>query len=300
MARRRRSSIEIYYDEGCEFCLKTVLILKNLLLLPHAQVAPAQQDAVAGPLLKQHDSWVIRIDGGDYILEWQALTALVTHSPLFFWLAWPMRFIHRLKTGDRIYHWIGDRRMALGKVTAAVLPWRNRPAKEHWSTQIVVLLLAAMVLQINISYVSRVPALDSNLVTVRNGLGLWQKWNMFAPYPIRSTQWPIIEGIRADGSRVDLFRDSLTPSSTAKPDTLSYNFSSYRWRKYLGRLYLRKYHHYRRSYALFQCRRWNGLFAEQPEHQIVKVQILTGILTTVLPPDQSKPRITNQGTYSCR
>ncbi len=297
---RRSEGIEIYYDKGCEFCKKTVCLLRVFLILPNVKVAPAQDHDVAGPLLEKHDSWVVKRPDGDYLLEWSALTWLVGQSPIFFWKKWPMAWFNKGNVGDRLYHWIGDRRMGFGRFTSTVLPWRESSGKDSMIAQVAVLLLALMVLQINLSYVTRVPHINRDLVTVRNTLGLWQKWNMFAPYPIRSSQWPIIEGIRKDGTRVDLFRDVLKPAPQGKPDDLSYNYSSYRWRKYLGRLYLKKFKNYRRQFASFECKRWNEMYKHDPKNRIAKVQIRTGVQITVLPPRVGRPRITNQGTYSCR
>nr|WP_285817580.1 HTTM domain-containing protein [Echinimonas agarilytica] len=298
---KRSSGVMVYYDEGCEFCKKTVYILRTMLLLPRIEVLPAQGDSTAAPLLDKHDSWVVKSADDTYRLEWDALTWLVGQSPLLFWMKWPMKGLQALnQSGDRCYHFIGNRRMVLGKFTQRALPWRHSSGKHNWGAQLVVLALAVMVLQINLSYVSTVPQIDSSLIKVRNALGLWQKWNMFAPFPITQTRWPIVEGLTIGGNKVDLYRNELSAPPRAKPDTLTHNHRSYRWRKYLGRLYLKRYSRFRRPFVNYQCMRWNKTMGSDPHYLIRKVNLLTGILPTHLPPQKGKEKITNQGTYTCR
>ncbi|RME65344.1 MAG: HTTM domain-containing protein, partial [Alphaproteobacteria bacterium] len=55
-AKRR---IALFYDEGCVFCEKTCRLLRTFCLTRDNPIRPAQGDAVAGPLLAAHKSWVV-------------------------------------------------------------------------------------------------------------------------------------------------------------------------------------------------------------------------------------------------
>lgn len=100
-----------------------------------------------------------------------------------------------------------------------------------------------------------------------------QKWNMFAPFPIREDGWFVVAGRLKVGSSIDILRyylnqekisidklsrQDLLPISYDKPKNVAYeNYSNAHWRKFLLSLKSTKKKSLRRAYAKYLCRFWN-------------------------------------------
>jgi hypothetical protein len=126
------------------------------------------------------------------------------------------------------------------------------------------------------------------------GTGLYQKWNMFAPSPSRSTVWVVVRGVLADGREFDLLtpivHDDLTHVpvlSWSEPDDIvgKYYGSKY-WRKYLTALVQDNRTDERRSFAAYACRTWNGYYGG--DAHLVGLQIIQ-MSTRTLPSNEAAP-----------
>ncbi len=93
--------------------------------------------------------------------------------------------------------------------------------------------------------------------TIGNMLGINQRWDMFAPYPFKTSGWYVIPGKLLDGSESDIIKDG-EPITWEKPKIPSQLYKSYRWNTYL--LYL--WHHYSTKqfnyFGRYICREWNS------------------------------------------
>ncbi|RLA52251.1 MAG: hypothetical protein DRR42_08030 [Gammaproteobacteria bacterium] len=297
----RSKNITIYYDQPCDFCLKTVRILKVLLILPQATVQAAQLNERAKLLLEEHDSWVIQKPDGELLIGWQALTWLTGRSPVFFWLSWPLKLVDKLNMGDRIYHWIGDRRMNLGRVTTKILPWRSNRQHKNWLTECIVAVCFLLVLNINLSPVfpKVFPSTPHSIREFQYAAGLWQKWNMFAPRPVRWTQWPVIEGVTEDNREIDIFRQKTGKPDQTKPAHILSEYTNYRWRKFYSRLFADKYRRYRQHYVNYECRRWNHKNRDKQD-RVKEIRLYVGTERTLLDPEKEVQRTKALGVYKCR
>jgi hypothetical protein len=125
--------------------------------------------------------------------------------------------------------------------------------------------LLVFVLLWNITTVSayRMPE-GSNAVAYT--LGIYQKWNMFAPRPPTSTIWYVLVGTLHNGQQVALLEpilnDDMTmiePVSWDRPANIagSYYKDKY-WRKYLDALGDDGREEERRAFARFACGEWNA------------------------------------------
>jgi hypothetical protein len=101
--------------------------------------------------------------------------------------------------------------------------------------------------------------------TISYGLGLYQRWSMFAPYPPRSTSWYVIRGYTADGRAINLLPAVVTddfsrlePFSIYEPDNIpdSYYHDKF-WRKYFDAIADDGDAAERRAFAQYTCRKWN-------------------------------------------
>src|SRR6185312_15960371 len=105
----------MYYDQHCQFCYKTCLLLRHMLLLGPVQIQAAQPVPGIGEILERNNSWVVMDVERRVHLKWQAVVQVFAASPAFFWLAPALRSFPRL--GERLYDWIGANRAGLGRIT---------------------------------------------------------------------------------------------------------------------------------------------------------------------------------------
>lgn len=295
----RNQDVVVFYDKNCDFCLKTVLLLKEFCMLSSIQVEPAQEDKRASLLLEKHDSWVIQKPAGEIEIEWSALVYLIGLSPIFFWVSWPLNLVVKLNLGKRLYHYIGDRRKILSRLTAKALPWReSTKSKRPWG-QLAVTLFMVFCFYINLQSVfpRHLPTEPPIATDTKYVFGLWQRWDMFAPRPVQQTRWPIFEGITNDGNPVDIFRQSLGPAALEKPAHVLADYEYYRWRKYFERLYLRQYAYLRPYYVSYECNRWNA--GKSRGKQISEITLKMGTEVTLLDSNTETQFNESMGTYSC-
>ena len=261
MRPAEQQNLRIWYDRDCDFCLKICRLLKTVLFLSDVRVQPAQDDPDAGTLLSMHNSWVVS-DGETHYLKWDAMCHLVAGSPLFWPMAKLLSWGPLRRSGDRLYLWVSDNRSELAEGTGAILPWRPlRIAPTRTGSTLAGLFLVFITLQ-NISTLPGPPfRLPDQFFAVRQFLGLYQNWTMFAPHPELTSPWPIIPGQLKDGSTVDVYNHRSGAPDLAKPGIVSAVYANYRWRKYLSNLEDQSYESEPQrlalNYARYLCRVWN-------------------------------------------
>tara|TARA_R110002126_G_scaffold214719_7_gene360970 strand:+ start:2399 stop:4183 length:1785 start_codon:yes stop_codon:yes gene_type:complete len=272
---KQQRPLTIWYDQDCGFCLKMVRFLRVFLMLDHADIKPAQIQDDTRQLMAIHNSWIVQIDG-KYSLKWNAMADLVSQSPLFRLFLKPMRlsFIHKI--GDRGYDWVADHRSTLSKVSNRWFPFHNRSITPTKTSQALAVIFLGFVTVQNISTLPNAGlSLPQEFKSVRQSLGLYQNWTMFAPYPELDSPWPIITGELKDGSLVDVYNKTLEPPVFIKPDVVSKVYTSGRWRKYLSNMEDRSYEDgpYLMSlnYGRYLCRIWNESAEEQRQLKTFKI-----------------------------
>jgi hypothetical protein len=87
-------------------------------------------------------------------------------------------------------------------------------------------------------------------------LRLDQKWEMFAPYPLKDDGWFVIAGRLHDETETELLRGG--PVSFEKPEGIAASYHGQRWSKYMRNLYLPKYKAMRLYYGRYLCRTHNA------------------------------------------
>lgn len=266
--KRALEPVAIWFDQGCDFCEKTCHILRVFLFLPSIPIRPAQEDAEIGAELERRNSWVLTL-GEQRFFKFEAISRLVSVSPIFFPLAWVLDRSFFRRIGDRCYDWVGANRPRFSRVTKRLLPWRESEARFGLVTQT---LAAIFLVFVTIQNISTLPwsglTLPGSFVAVRQALGLHQNWTMFAPYPETTSPWPVIEGDLSDGTIVDVYWNRIGLANFDKPEIVSEVYANYRWRKFLSIMEDRSYHdtHHTlaRNYARFLCRNWSKSHTGMP------------------------------------
>ena len=83
-----------------------------------------------------------------------------------------------------------------------------------------------------------------------------QKWEMFAPHPLKDDGWFVVAGHLHDGTGTELFRGG--PVRFDKPERIAQSYNGQRWSKYMRNLYLSKYKSMRVYYSRYLCKTHNA------------------------------------------
>jgi predicted DCC family thiol-disulfide oxidoreductase YuxK len=273
--RRPLPAITLWYDQGCTFCEKTCHILRIFLLLPTAGIRPAQEDPEIGAELAARNSWVVTV-GADRFFKAGGLIALLSASRVFRPLAMVLGCAPFQKLGDRCYDFVGRHRGGLSGLTAWLLPWRGRTVRIGWATQVLAAFFLGFITVQNISTLPASPfSLPNTFINLRQALGLYQNWTMFAPYPEMNSPWPVIPGKLRDGTQVDVYNGRVGPAVFQKPDVVSRVYANYRWRKFLSNLEDNSYEDGPQTlalnYARFLCRDWSERHSDLPALSTFKI-----------------------------
>jgi len=288
LQRPRPAPLRLYYDGDCGFCLRSVRILRELLVLPQLQLAPAQSLPRARTLMEANDSWVL-IDHDDHAyLKWPAFVQLLRRSPLWGWAGWLLaggRGRWAVRPGDAVYAFVARHRRQLGPVSAALLPYRTPRFAAGRAGQTFAAFMLVMLLGWNLCTVGALPrALYSALTPPLRLLRIDQMWDMFAPFPAKEDGWWVIPAELSDGREIDLRHPQRGAVDYSKPADVSAEFENIRWHKYLERLWAPQFSANRPYYARYLCRSWN---AEHDAGERIKSLKLVYMLELSVPEGQT-------------
>jgi predicted DCC family thiol-disulfide oxidoreductase YuxK len=270
-----RKRLTIYYDGDCGFCKKMVYLLREAYLVHETRLAPAQSSPTILATMQRETSWVVVDAAGGEHLRWDALVTTLEHMPLFGGLLQRLPLRRLTPLGDALYRLVAGHRLALGRITAAALPW-NKPqgTAPSMAGNVLAVFFTAYVGLWNLK---TIPSTGIELLPpwdkIASVLRLDQKWNMFAPYPLKEDGWYVIDGELADGSPVDVLTGVEGPVSFEKPALVAYErYENARWRKYLMNIWSKKKKGHRLYYGKYLCRAWNR-DAEKEERKLKKFEI---------------------------
>ena len=128
--------------------------------------------------------------------------------------------------------------------------------------------------------IGRSMAVPEQIRWLGNALRLDQKWDMFAPFPMKDDGWYVLPGRLSNGQSIELWRQEPTrwvPVDTTdghtpvlneldeslelerfKPAEASSEFKSQRWRKYMRNLWTKTNKNWRLYFGKHVCREWNA------------------------------------------
>lgn len=101
-------------------------------------------------------------------------------------------------------------------------------------------------------------------------LRLDQRWDMFAPFPLKDDGWFVVEAKLNNGKRVDLLRDGA-PVSWTKPADLSATYHDALWQKYMLNLWPVSNSGHRGYYAAYLMRQWNDSHQERERIKFMQI-----------------------------
>jgi len=251
-----RLGLKIYYDGGCAFCKKSVLLLRTFLWLPDAKIHAAQEDPSVHADMETHNSWVLVNHKGERLFRYQAVTYLLKTSPILLPLGYFLGLGPFQGLGDWMYERVATHR-GVGSRLLQGLTFRPLSTRCPLAVQILCGFFLVYVFMWNLGTVKdfkyRFP---NSLRPVGRLLQLGQSWRLFAPYPRRNDGWYVMPGRLRNGREVDVFRGG-NAVDWEKPERVSEMYPNFRWRKYMMAIWRKKYRGHRRYYARYVCREWN-------------------------------------------
>lgn len=149
-------------------------------------------------------------------------------------------------------------------------------------------------------------SIPSSALPIAQGLGIYQRWNMFAPQPIQFTEWYVYEGTLRNGQQIDVLApivqndlDRIEDVSWSQPDSIASNlYGDKYWRKYLGEIGEYGKSRERVAFSSYVCRTWND-HHQDPSEQLVNLQIFEVIKPTLPDYQPSRPDRTSIYEGAC-
>ena len=300
---RAGANLAIWYDQDCGFCLKMCHILKVFLLLPGAQLNPAQQDPEISKILEANNSWVVTM-GDARALKWAAFGLLIKASPVFSPISRVTKWGWVNAIGNACYDLVAKHRSHLSHLTRILMPWRSGPLGRSmgWFGSVVVIGLFTFVTVQNLSTLPKLGiSLPTGVIQTRQALGLYQNWTMFAPYPELDSPRPIIEGELEDGTIVDVYRMTVGGPPTRWDTHAAKDYDNGRWRKFLANLEDESYGDGDKvlalSYARYLCRAWSQNRSELAP--LSSFSVLFEVQRTLPPGRPPQTRLNNVWHHDC-
>jgi predicted DCC family thiol-disulfide oxidoreductase YuxK len=271
---RNMNPVTIYYDRPCGFCRKSVLIIKNLLLLNSSKIMCSQDTEKTQEFLDLEFSWVVQDHEGNYYTKFEAGIVLLEQSPIFWWTKFmPLRAAG--KFGDVFYDFVAKNRVPLSKVSASML--KENPLIPTKQGKISSVFCFGMLLYISLYVIYQLPGSQYEMVkewkVVSKVFRTDQFWGMFAPKPSVEDGWFVIPGELIDGTKVDVFHETVGEATFEKPEVVAYEFKNARWRKYMMNIWAKKYKKHRLHYGKYLCRKWNESLPKDSNKKLSKFKI---------------------------
>ncbi len=315
-----REGLRINYDKDCGFCKKVVYLLRTFLILPGTPLLVAQENESIYAAMLEQNSWVVEDYKGNRIFKWQAVTYVVSLSPVFFPLAYIMRWQPLMSLGTKFYEFIASNRKFAGIFTTP-FKFRNLDVKGNysWFVSIVALLFLLLTLVSNVrSFVAQTVgfgypqeenqlaySLDTflkrrtfqRLFTVSRLTRLDQSWSIFAPTPPLDDGWHVIVGKLADGSEVDLLHGGKVIFDKPSLKRRNQLYPNMQWRTFFINLNRNIGNRLYPHYVSYLCRQWNS--QHSPSQRLVSLEVFFMDERTVSPNEVQSVEKTVDFQASC-
>jgi len=124
---------------------------------------------------------------------------------------------------------------------------------------------------------------------------LEQRWNLFAPYPIKNDGWFVMRGVLKSEKEVNLWFPEQ-PVSFEKPKDVSGMYTGHRQQKYMMNLWTKNFKSYRLYFGKYICRKWNRFENHKDKLQTFELFYMK---ERTLPVGESEPVKTKVWGHAC-
>ena len=182
----------------------------------------------------------------------------------------------------------------MGRRTSALLPWRPLRARPTLAGSALAGFFLAVVTAYNVYELPGVRADMPDWIERPARLArVDQRWDMFAPFPLTYSLYPLVPGTLRSGESADVYAFTSSAEGWAEPDGYYELYPNYRWRKYLGRVHGHRNNLVRRAYGEYLCRSWNTAHRARPE-ELATVEVWfvrTDTVFDAAPPTPTRRRV---------
>ncbi len=270
-ARRKPAEMDkiiLYYDQDCGFCLKMVLVLRELLLSQHVKIYPAQETPDIYAIMERENSWVVQGANGEHYTHWKAMRHLFAQRWAFKPIALLMSIPPLMMIGGWVYRWVANNRNTMSNITASSLPWHAVKIKPTIVGQLIALYFF---IGITVHNITGLPGMNKHrpkmMTQTLQAVRLDQRWSMFAPFPMTISIYPQIEGTLRNGEKTNLYPlTESSPSWEPPTDQLYAYYKNYRWRKFMDKIRSTSDNRIRGAYGDYLCRSRNKISLQRPKH----------------------------------
>ncbi len=258
--------VVLYHAQGAGLARKLSLIAREFFLPASTRVEPIPADAAA--VAKHRRGWVVQNHDGALLSGRQALVYTLSRGRLARVLLWPLRALLASATFGKWLVLAGRRLLtSAGQgLDQRWLLWRELSITPRWHTQLLAGFFFYVVTYINFTGVHFWGiSKPDHIQWAQKVARLDQRWDMFAPYPLRLSMYPVVVGTLRDGREIDARADTLQPPDWSEPDNMYSVYGGYRWRKYMNKMTGKNANNQLKGYGAWLCRRWNH--PERPRNE---------------------------------
>lgn len=255
MRKLKSSSVTIFYDGECSFCLKMSLLLKEFFMLTEAKVLAGNLNHEAQTKIAQEHSWVVSTPDGSYT-HFSGFLELIKFSPYPRAILKVFSSGFSLRVGDFIYRLVARNRNFFTTFSQFLTINTNikAPLWSKYLYQMTGALFFSAILIWNLSTVKKWGIKNNPFVGLIHWTHTYQEWNMFAPFPKMNNIWVAIPAVLEDESEIELLSGNPDPYFM-DPQQFYNNIPNEHWRKFY--LNLSEKVDYARYYGSYLCRTWN-------------------------------------------
>lgn len=228
------------------------------------------------------DDWTVTDDSGHIYSGYSAWMRLCGHLPLSLMWVWILRPTIVRRSVWSMMGW-NVRRWALKSPRFDLLPaepdWKERFGSGCMTalsrTVLTIILGSLMVLVIGLNGLNLPENMPFSVTreqgTVLVATGLWQRWDMFAPVPLREDGWILLTGIFNDGTVWDLRADRHLPEDLEETRIRWWFGPDARWKKFDDSQRSVQDQRVLQTWAWYYCRLHNE--TQSNDARLVRVEI---------------------------
>lgn len=267
-SKRLNSTISVFADGDCSFCLKLVSMIKTFLILPGLTINIAQEHNEEEKMREQN-SWIVLTNDGERLFHFSAFLKLLSLSPYLFWLSPILRLAPFKLIGDTVYKIVASNRSRFSISTRWLVAPKDFSKPGILLNLFLVFCFSFVVLHNFAVYKNSGFSLPSQVKSFGRALSLMQRWNMFAS-PGKKDGWFLIKGELVDEQKVNVWTEEFGETSEERPELISAQYVDVRWRKYLMGM-LKGDKERLLYFGKYLCRRWNNKYETSERLKTFKI-----------------------------
>jgi len=271
---KKREKIRIYFDGECRFCRKMLFIVVGFFMVD-CIIEPAQKHSKFNKEMLKNNSWIVLDSKGNHHYRFEAFRVVFSSSPIFFVFAWILNIPFVVPIGNFFYRIVANNRSFFGfflRREYDVNPKISLYLKIIGNIIALLLLIFVFLWNVQTLGYNSVP---DNTEWIANKLRIDQKWNMFAPFPLKEDGWYVIPATLRNGTEIDVYNQGNFGEGKevdySKPANVAGIYDDERWRKYMMNLWDGGNTGYRPYFAKWLCSEWNSKHSENQSMDSLKI-----------------------------